>query len=421
MMRRVVITGVGLVTPLARTSVDTWKMMLDGKSGISPVDRFDVSELPVQISGEVPKRERSEGEKDLGRHSEYAIDAAEEAVKMANLDVENLEKSMFGVVLGAGDSQTPHGPAELGDVFSQARDGDSVCLQKLEEAAIAHTPKSLVFESDTMMPAAHVAKHFNACGMNRTCLTACAAGSQAIGEAFKAIQDNDADVILAGGAQSLVTLEGLVGFTLLNALSSRNEAPHAASRPFDAERDGFVLSEGAGIIVLESLEHAKARGATILAEMLGYGTSADAYRVTDPHPKGEGAILCMQRAIDDGKVDKDSVVFINAHGTSTKANDAAESTAIKEVFGRKVPVTSSKSLIGHLIAAAGAMELITCVLALRDKVIPPTINYETPDGACDVDLVANEPRALEKLGPVLSNSFGFGGQNVTLAVGPYEE
>ena len=420
-MRRVVITGVGLVTPLASSSVETWKMMLEGKSGISEVARFDVSELPVRISGEVKERERKDDEKEWGRHSIYAIDAAEEAVAMAKLDTASLDQSMFGVVLGAGDSQTPHGPAELGDVFSQARDGDRVDLQKLEKASLDHTPRALVYESDTMMPAAHVAKHFSACGMNRTCLTACAAGSQAIGEAFKAIQDGDADVILAGGAQSLVTLEGLVGFTLLNALSSRNEAPEAASRPFDAERDGFVLSEGAGIIVLETLDHAKARGATILAEMLGYGTSADAYRVTDPHPKGEGAILCMRRALEDGKIDKDKVAFINAHGTSTKANDAAESTAIQEIFGRRVPVTSSKSLIGHLIAAAGAMELITCVLALRDKVIPPTINYETPDSACDVDLVANEPRSLDELGPVLSNSFGFGGQNVTLAVGPYEE
>ncbi len=419
-MRRVVVTGLGLVTPLARNSVDTWKMMLEGQSGIRPVARFDVSELPVRISGEVPERDRTAEEAELGRHSMYAIDAAQEAVHMAKLDVSSLDKSMFGVVLGAGDSQTPHGPAELGAVFNDCRQGDSVDLQKLEAAAIENTPRSLVYESDTMMPAAHVAKKFSACGVNRTCLTACAAGSQAIGEAFKAIQDGDADVILAGGAQSLVTLEGLVGFTLLNALSSRNDNPAAASRPFDAERDGFVLSEGAGVIVLESLEHAQKRGAAILAEMLGYGTSADAYRVTDPHPRGEGAMLCMRRAIEDGNVDKDEVAFINAHGTSTKANDSAEATAIQEIFGRKVPVTSSKSLIGHLIAAAGAMELITCVLALRDSVIPPTINYETPDSACDVDLVANKPRKLEKLGPILSNSFGFGGQNVTLVVGPFE-
>ena len=423
-MRRVVVTGVGLVTPLARNTEDSWAGILAGKSGIRQISRFDVSSFPVKIGGQVPGDGPSfEHAENCGRHSQFALEAAIQAVDMSGLDLQAVDKSKFGVVIGAGDSQTPHGPAELAQVFSASKkeDGSGVDVSKLEAASRKHTSYDLVFEGDTMMPAAHLAHHFKAYGTNRTCLTACAAGSQALGEAFKVVQQGDADVVLAGGAQSLVTLEGLIGFTLLNALSSRNDSPEEASRPFDAERDGFILSEGAGILVLETLDHALKRGATILAEMLGYGASADAYRVTDPHPEGKGAILCMERALADAGLLGPEVVYVNAHGTSTKANDQAESIAIKHIFkDHKPAVTSTKSLIGHLVAAAGAVELGTCVLSIRDKVIPPNINYTTPDSMCDVDIVANEKRPMNEPGPIVSNSFGFGGQNVTLVVGPYK-
>ena len=415
-MRRVVITGVGLVSPLAWGSDATWRKMLAGESGISAVSRFPVDSLPVRIAGEVPESEVYDSHPESWeRHSIYAVSAAREAVEMAALDLSGLKKERFGVLLGAGDGRTPHGPVELAPVFNDSALDDRIGLDKLEGSAKKY------YEYDTMMPAAHVADSFDCHGVNRTCLTACAAGSQAIGEALSAIRVGDASLILAGGSQSLITLEGLVGFTLLNALSSRNDETQRPSRPFDAERDGFVLSEGAGILLLEELEHAKSRGARILAELSGYGSSADAYRVTDPHPQGKGAVECMNRALADARIDCSDVTYINAHGTSTKANDSAEATAIEEVFSRKVPVTSSKSQTGHLIAAAGALELITCVLSIRDSVIPPTINYETPDENCDLDIVAPERRDLSEVRAVLSNSFGFGGQNVSLVVEPYRD
>ena len=424
-MRRVVVTGVGLVTPLARNRKDSWAGLLEGRSGVSLISRFDVSTFPVKIAGLVPGEgpvfEKAES---CVRHSQYALEAAGDAIEMSGLDLERLDHSMFGVVIGAGDSQTPHGPAELAKVFNDCRIAgtDTIDMQNLEKASLVHTAGSLVYEGDTMMPAAHLARHFRAYGTNRTCLTACAAGSQAIGEAFKAIQHGDSDVILTGGAQSLVTLEGLIGFTLLNALSSNNDNPEEASRPFEADRDGFILSEGAGILVLESLEHAKERGAEILAEVLGYGASADAYRVTDPHPQGKGAILCMERALADASLNGPEVVYINAHGTSTKANDKSEAIAIEHIFkDHKPAVTSTKSMIGHLVAAAGAVELGTCVLSIRDKVIPANINYVTRDTMmADVDIVANESREIKEVGPIVSNSFGFGGQNISLVVGPYK-
>jgi 3-oxoacyl-[acyl-carrier-protein] synthase II len=398
--------------------------LLEGRSGVELITRFDASTFPVRIAGLVPGTgpvfEKAES---CILHSQYALEAAEDAIEMSGLDLDKVNNAMFGVVIGAGDSQTPHGPAALAQVFNACRVSgtDTLDIHNLEKASLTHCPASLVYEGDTMMPAAHLARHFRAYGTNRTCLTACAAGSQAVGEAFKAIQQGDADVILAGGAQSLVTVEGLVGFTLLNALSSRNDSPEEASRPFDAERDGFILSEGAGILVLESLEHAIERDANILAEVLGYGASADAYRVTDPHPDGNGAILCMEKALADASLNGPEIVYVNAHGTSTKANDQSESIAINHVFkGYRPAVTSTKSMIGHLVAAAGAVEIGTCVLSIRDRVIPANINYTTPDSMCDVDVVANESRPMKELGPIISNSFGFGGQNVSIIVGPYK-
>ena len=274
-------------------------------------------------------------------------------------------------------------------------------------------------EQEPNMPSAHLAAMFDAQGPNSNCLTACAASSQAVGEATELIRCGDADAMIAGGAHSMIHPFGLTGFSLLTTLSQRNDDPTKASRPFDKDRDGFVLGEGAAIVILEEYEHARKRGAAILGEVLGYGSTADAYRITDIHPEGRGAIGCMRNAIADAKLNLDEIGYVNAHGTSTSVNDRTETLACKGVFGdraRLTPVSSTKSMMGHLIAAAGVTEMIVCMMAIRDGVLPPTINQETADPDCDLDYVANVARPA-KIKVALNNSFGFGGQNVTLAVG----
>jgi 3-oxoacyl-[acyl-carrier-protein] synthase II len=269
----------------------------------------------------------------------------------------------------------------------------------------------------------HMAHAFALDGPNIACQTACAASSQAIGEALELIRAGDADAIAAGGAHSMLHPLGIAGFNRLTALSQRNDSPRTASRPFDLTRDGFVIGEGAGIVVLEELEHAKKRGANIYAELTGYGTTADAYRMTDPHPQGKGAIRAMADAVRDAGLSPADIGYINAHGTSTQANDSAETAAIKAVFGQRaynIPVSSSKSMLGHLIAAAGVVELVICVEALRKGVLPPTINYQTPDPECDLDYIPNAARE-KRVDHVLSNSFGFGGQNIALTVSRFRD
>jgi 3-oxoacyl-[acyl-carrier-protein] synthase II len=268
----------------------------------------------------------------------------------------------------------------------------------------------------------HVAEVYDLQGVNYTCQTACAASGQAVGEALELIRRGEANAILTGGSHSMIHPFGVTGFNLLTTLSMRNDAPEKASRPFDLNRDGFVLGEGAGMVVLEELEHAKKRGATIYAELVGYGTTADSYRVTDSHPDGRGAIACMKWALQDSGLRTTDIGYINAHGTSTHVNDRAETIAIKEVFGEyayKLPVSSTKSMLGHLICAAGVVELITCIMAIRRGVLPPTINYETPDPDCDLDYIPNQARE-KKVDHMLSNSFGFGGQNVSLIVSRFQ-
>jgi 3-oxoacyl-[acyl-carrier-protein] synthase II len=271
------------------------------------------------------------------------------------------------------------------------------------------------------MPAGHLASMFNAQGPNANCLTACAASSQAIGEAVEMIRRGDADVMLSGGAHSMIHPFGVTGFNLLTALSTRNDEPTKASRPFDRDRDGFVLGEGGAMVILEDLEHAKKRGAKIYGEVVGYGSTADAYRITDTHPEGRGAASCIRMALEDGGLELDQINYINAHGTSTSVNDKVETLAIKTVFGEqayRIPVSSTKSMMGHLIAAAGATELIICLKAIENNVLPPTINYDTPDPDCDLDYVPNKAREA-RCDYALSNSFGFGGQNIALIVGRY--
>jgi 3-oxoacyl-[acyl-carrier-protein] synthase II len=270
------------------------------------------------------------------------------------------------------------------------------------------------------MPPGHIASMFNAQGPNANCLTACAASSQAVGEATEIIRRGEADVMLSGGTHSMIHPFGVTGFNLLTALSTNNDDPQGASRPFDRLRDGFVLGEGAAMVVLEELEHAKARGAEIIGEIIGYGSTADAYRVTDIHPEGRGAIGCMNMALADAGLTPDQIDYVNAHGTSTTVNDKVESKACREVFGdHKVPVSSTKSMMGHLIAAAGATELIVCLMSMRDNVLPPTINYENPDPLCDLDYIPNAAREAD-CNVALTNSFGFGGQNISVVASQFK-
>jgi len=294
--------------------------------------------------------------------------------------------------------------------------GTTLDMAKFTKKGLETLDPIAELEQEPNMPAAHLAGLFNAQGPNVNCLTACAASSQAIGEAVELIRRGEVDVMLAGGAHTMIHPFGVTGFNLLTALSTRNDEPARASRPFDRDRDGFVLGEGAGMVILESLDRAKARGARIHGEVVGYGSTADAFRITDAHPEGRGAIRCVQMAIEDAGLNPDQIDYINAHGTSTSVNDKVETLVIKQVFGDrayKIPVSSTKSMMGHLIAAAGATELILCLLAIRDNVVPPTINYENPDPDCDLDYVPNAARE-HHCEIALSNSFGFGGQNIAL-------
>jgi 3-oxoacyl-[acyl-carrier-protein] synthase II len=306
-------------------------------------------------------------------------------------------------------------------MMNAAITGDVLDVAKFTKEGLATLHPLAEVEQEPNMPAGHLAGLFNAQGPNLNCLTACAASSQAIGEATEIVRRGEADVMLSGGTHSMIHPFGVTGFNLLTALSTRNDEPTRASRPFDNERDGFVLGEGAAMVVLEELEHAKRRGARIHGELIGYGSTADAYRITDTHPEGRGASSCIRLALTDAGLGIHDIDYINAHGTSTSVNDRVETLAIKTVFGDhayKIPVSSTKSMMGHLIAAAGATELIVCLLAIRDRMLPPTINYENPDPDCDLDYVPNKARAA-KCDRALSNSFGFGGQNISLIVGRY--
>jgi 3-oxoacyl-[acyl-carrier-protein] synthase II len=308
-------------------------------------------------------------------------------------------------------------------LIAETQTDGRVNLEEFTRVGLQRLNAQQELEQEPNMPAGHLASLFDAQGPNLNCLTACAASSQAIGEATEIIRRGDADVMLSGGAHSMIHPFGVTGFNLLTALSTHNQNPQRASRPFDRDRDGFVLGEGAGMVILEELEHAKRRGARIYAELVGYGSTADAYRITDIHPEGRGAVACINMAMRDAKLNPEDIQYINAHGTSTEVNDKVETAAIKTSFASsafKTPVSSIKSMMGHLIAAAGSVEAITCVLAMRDGILPPTINYETPDPDCDLDYVPNEARD-GRVKRALSNSFGFGGQNCSLIFAEYAD
>ncbi len=397
-----------------------WQGLLRGESGVAKTTVFDASHFPTQISAEVRDWDDAllgaehDRWKYSGRHTRFGIAAARMAMEHAGLQDKDISPTRFGVYLGAGEGQQDF------DCFTRmmasALENGELNVAKFTKAGIETLHPVAELEQEPNMPAGHIASLFNAQGPNVNCLTACAASSQAVGEATEIIRRGDADVMLSGGTHSMIHPFGVTGFNLLTALSTSNDEPTKASRPFDLHRDGFVLGEGAAMVVLEELEHARARGAQILGEIAGYGSTADAFRITDTHPEGRGAIRCMQMALDDAGLNTEDIHYINAHGTSTAVNDRVETLAIKQVFGEQaaqIPVSSTKSMMGHLIAAAGATELIICLLAIRDGVAPPTINYETPDPDCDLDYVPNVAREI-RCHHALTNSFGFGGQNVAL-------
>ena len=424
MDRRVVITGMGCITPLGTKPAKYRAQLKKGESGVGYTQAFDASQFPTKFSAEVLDWEIADEGEDAtvwssrGRHSNFAAGAAKQAVLAAGV-IGNVDPTRFGIYLGSGEGQQNF------DAFTQmvlAAVGEE---KELDVAAFVKKGIEIPnpvgeLEQEPNMPAGHLASMFDAQGPNANCLTACAASSQAIGEARELIRRGDADVMLSGGTHSMIHPFGVTGFNLLTALSTRNDNPQAASRPFDRDRDGFVLGEGAAMVVLEELEHARARGAQIYGEIKGYGSTADAFRITDTHPEGRGAIRCIQAALKDAGISAEQIQYINAHGTGTSVNDKVETLAIKKTFGNNaynIPVSSTKSMMGHLIAAAGATEVIVCLMAIRDGILPPTINYENPDPDCDLDYIPNEAREA-KCDYALSNSFGFGGQNISLILGP---
>ena len=422
MRRRVVITGMGVVTPLGVTADDLFTSQIEGKTAVGPITRFDARTFPTTFASEVTGFELSRYIRDADRYSHCGLNThfALAAGKMAMEDAGLLNpakgnRSRMGVYLGSGEGSDEF-PALVRGLAHASNGTSPVDAGEFTRVMLQWMDGPREGEQEMHTPAGHIAETFALDGPNQACQTACAASSQAIGEAVELIRWNDADVMVAGGSHSMIHPLGVSGFNRLTALSQRSGSPRTASRPFDLNRDGFVIGEGAGLVVLEELEHAKKRGATIYAELTGYGTTADAYRMTDPHPEGRGAIRAIAEAIADAGLKPSDIGYINAHGTSTQANDSTETAAIKGVFGdaaKKLPISSSKSMLGHLIAAAGVVELVICVMALRKGVVPPTINYETPDPECDLDYVPNSAREV-RFRHVLSNSFGFGGQNIAL-------
>jgi len=426
-MNRIVITGIGWVTPMGNCIESVWKRLLAGESGISRTTLFDANTFPTSISAEVKDFRLEDFIGDpgphagSGRNTRFALGACAQAWKDAKLDQAQLDLDRVGIYLGSGEGSLDF-DAYTTAALSAWRPADSqVDSVKWAEVAFEHMNAVRELEQEPNMPLSHLALLTGARGPALNCLTACAASTQAIGEAAEILRRGDADVMIGGGAHSMIHPFGVTGFNRLTALSTANENPARASRPFDAQRAGFVLGEGAGMVILETLDHAKARNAKILAEVVGYGSTADAFRITDQHPEGEGAIVAMKEALASAHLSPADIDYINAHGTGTRENDGNETGAIKSVFGdraRHCPVSSIKSMMGHLIAAAGAVELICCVLSIRDNMLPPTMNLDNSDPECDLDYVPNKARPA-KVDVAMSNSFGFGGQNDTIIIRRY--
>jgi 3-oxoacyl-[acyl-carrier-protein] synthase II len=413
MKRRVVVTGMGAITPVGNDVATTWRSLIEGKSGTAPITKFDASKFPVRFAAEVKGfnpldyMERKEAKR-ADQYTQYAIAGARQAMTDASLIERNgMDPDRIGVIIGSG----------IGGLKSFEEQHDVYRERGVGKISPFFIP---MFIAD--IAAGIVSMMFNAKGPNYATVSACATSAHAIGDAYRTIQYGDADVMITGGAEATVTPMAIGGFANMKALSERNDSPETASRPFDATRDGFVMGEGAGILILEELEHALKRGATIYAEIVGYGATGDAYHLTAPAPDGEGAQRAMKRALKDAGLEPKDIQYINAHGTSTPANDFNETRAIKAVFGehaKTVNVSSTKSATGHMLGAAGAVEAIVSAMVVGSGVIPPTINYHTPEPELDLNYTPNTS-VKRDVNAVLSNSFGFGGHNTTLAIKRYK-
>jgi len=427
MTHRVVITGAGCITPLGSNVDEVWDNLKEGRSGIGPIDLFDASRFPVRIAAEVRDWDVSDVGQDPARwrkhprQTRFAVGAGIKAVRSSGLNPERLDPLRFGVYLGCGETFPEL--AELGEAIAPAMQNGTFDLGEFSSHALRVIDPELAANCEPQVPAQCLASLLNAQGPNANCIAACASSTQAIGEAAEAIRRGEADVMLAGGAHSMIHPLGIAGLHRLSVLSEENEKNDKAMRPFDATRDGFVVGEGGAIVVLESLEHARARGAEIWGEIKGYASGHEAYHLTDAHPQGRAIVQCVRQALRQARLNLDDIDYINAHGTSTRLNDRIETVALKQAFGETaygIPVSSTKSMIGHCTTACGAIELLVALLVVRTGVIPPTINYETADPQCDLDYVPNTARE-QKCRNAMSDSLGFGGQSAALVVSRFDE
>ena len=404
--RRVVVTGLGMITPVGNTVDDTWKNILNGKSGIAPIQHFDTSDFSVRIGGSIKNLELDEyiskkDQRKMDPFIHYGLVAGIQAIKDSELDINQLDRNRIGVAIGSG----------IGGLPGIEKGTESLLSGGPRKISPFYVPSNII-----NMISGHLSIMYGLKGPNFSIVTACTTGTHNIGDAARLIEYGDADIMITGGAEMATSKTGLAGFASARALSTRNDEPELASRPWDIDRDGFVLSDGAGVMVLEELESARKRGAKIYAELVGYGMSADAFHMTAPSENGEGAALCMKNALKNSSLNRTDIDYINAHGTSTPAGDIAETVAIKSVFeddSKKIAISSTKSMIGHLLGAAGGVEAIFSVLSIRDQVAPPTINLVNQDPECDLDYIPHDAREM-KITTALSNSFGFGGTNGSL-------
>lgn len=413
MKNRVVITGMGVVTPIGNTVAEFWEGLVTGRSGAAPITRFDSSQHATHFACEVKGFKVDEyihprEAKRMDPFCHYAIAAADQALKDSGINLEQVDRDRFGVILGSGIG---------GIAIFEAQ------VREHEQGGPRRISPFFIPTMISDIAAGHISMKHQLRGVNYATTSACATGSHALGAAMRHLQYGDADMMLAGGAEGAITAMGLGGFNAMKALSTRNDNPAAASRPFDKDRDGFIMGEGAGVLVLETLDHAHKRGARILAELKGLGATADAHHITAPSPEGEGAARAMRMALKDAGLDSRDVDYINAHGTSTEYNDRTETLAIKTVFSDhayKLNVSSTKSMTGHLLGAAGAVETVVCILTILHSLIPPTINYTTPDPECDLNITPNQP-VERKVRVALNNAFGFGGHNACLIITAFQE
>ena len=435
MAERVVITGMGIVCPMGHDVEVLWRGLLAGESGVAKNTIFDASTFPTTFDAEVKDYNlanhigTAELHKDCNRGSGFVLGATAQACRAAGIDIETdeptdgIDRERLGIYLGAGEGSVDNDVFFAAVVEAWDNETNEMNWGKWAEVAFGGMDAMRELEQEPSMPAAHIALLTGARGPTRSCLTACAASTQATGEASMIIRRGDADVMIAGGTESATTILGIGGFCALKALTKQNDEPQKASKPFDLNRDGFVMAEGAGVAILESLDHAKKRGAPILAEIVGYGRTSDAYHITAPESSGAGAARAMEHAMKEAGLAPQDISYINAHGTSTKLNDLVETLAIKTVFkdhAKNVPVSSTKSMTGHLLGAAGGIEFAACVCAIQNNIVPPTINYETPDPDCDLDYVPNTAREVQ-VTTAMSNSLGFGGHNASIIVKKFQE